>query len=94
VRAVLKVFLLIEGATGAAFVFNTSRKSFTDADRGTLLRPLPCLVQLQRNAHSRNSDPALTESPTENHGKLLRLTPRERVVLVRAAMGETDSVIA
>jgi DNA-binding NarL/FixJ family response regulator len=51
-------------------------------------------VQLRRNAHARNSDPALVESPTENHGKLLRLTPRQRVVLVRAATGETNSVIA
>jgi hypothetical protein len=36
VRAVMKVFLPTEGATGAAFVFKTSRKRFTDADRSTL----------------------------------------------------------
>lgn len=95
VRSVLKLFLPTEGASGASFVFDTSRQRFTDADRLVLQRVLPHLVQLRRNATARRrcaermraADGAAAE-------KLGRLTPREHVVLARAAAGETNGEIA
>jgi DNA-binding CsgD family transcriptional regulator len=94
VRAVMKVFLPTGGPTGASFVLDTSRSRFTDTDRLTLQRLVPPLVQLRRNAHARRTYPALIESTTAARMRLLRLTPRERVVLARAAAGETNAAIA
>ena len=52
VRAVMKVFLPTGGATGASFVFDTTRSRFTETDRLTLERLVPHLGQLRRNAHA------------------------------------------
>jgi DNA-binding CsgD family transcriptional regulator len=94
VRAVLKVFLPTGAATGAELVFDTTRTGFTETDRRTLERLIPHLGQLRRNAHARRTYPALIESTAAARGRLLRLSPRERVVLARAAAGETNAVIA
>lgn len=94
VRAVMKVFLPTGGATGASLVFDTARSGFTETDRRTLERLVPHLGQLRRNALARRTYPALMDSTAAARMRLLRLTPRERVVLARAAGGETNAVIA
>ena len=94
VRAVLKVFLPTGAATGAELVFDTTRSRFTETDRRTLERLVPLLGQLRRNAHARRTYPALIESTAAARMRLLRLSPRERVVLARAAGGETNTAIA
>jgi DNA-binding CsgD family transcriptional regulator len=94
VRAVMKVFLPTGGATGASLVFDTTRSRFTEIDRLTLERLIPHPGQLRRNAYARRAYLALIESTAAARTRLLRLTPRERVVLARAATGETNSVIA
>ena len=94
VRAVMKVFLPAGAATGASFVFDTTRSRFAETDRLTLQRIVPHLVQLRRNAHARKTYPVLIDSTAAARMRLLRLSPRERVVLARAAAGETNSVIA
>jgi DNA-binding CsgD family transcriptional regulator len=94
VRAVMKVFLPTGGATGASFVFDSTRSRFTESDRLTLQRILPHLGQLRRNAHARRTYPALIDSTAAARIRLLRLSPRERVVLARAAAGETNTAIA
>ena len=94
VRAVMKVFLPTGPATGASLVFDTTRSRFTETDRLTLQRVVPHLRQLRRNALARRTYPALMDSTTAARMRLLRLTPRERVVLARAAAGETNTVIA
>ena len=92
--AVMKVFLPTGGATGASLVFDTTRSRFTETDRLTLERLVPHLGQLRRNALARRTYPALMDSTAAARMRLLRLTPRERVVLARAAAGETNAVIA
>jgi DNA-binding CsgD family transcriptional regulator len=94
VRAVMKVFLPTGGATGASLVFDTARSGFTETDRLTLQRLVPHLGQLRRNALARRTYPALIDSTAAARIRLRRLTPRERVVLARAAAGETNTVIA
>ena len=94
VRAVMKVFLPVGEATGASLVFDTTRSRFTETDRLTLERLVPHLEQLRRNALARRTYPALIDSTATARTKLLRLTPRERVVLARAAAGETTTAIA
>ena len=94
VRAVMKVFLPAGGTSGASFVFDTIRSRFTETDRLTLQRIIPHLGQLRRNAHARRTYPAVIDSTAAARIRLLRLTPRERVVLARAAAGETNTVIA
>jgi DNA-binding CsgD family transcriptional regulator len=94
VRAVMKVFLPAGGATGASFVFDTTRSRFTETDRLTLERLIPHLGQLRRNALARRTYPALVDSTAAARMRLMRLTPRERVVLARAAAGETNTMIA
>jgi DNA-binding CsgD family transcriptional regulator len=94
VRAVMKVFLPTGAATGASLVFETTRTSFAESDRLTLERLVPHLGQLRRNALARRTYPALIESTAAARMRLLRLSPRERVVLARAAAGETNTVIA
>ena len=94
VRAVMKVFLPTGGATGASLLFDTTRNRFTETDRLTLERLVPHLRQLRRNALARRTYPALLDSTAAARMRLLRLTPRERVVLARAAAGETNAVIA
>ncbi len=94
VRAVMKVFLPAGAATGASFVFDSTRSRFTETDRLTLQRLIPHLGQLRRNALARRTYPALIDSTAAARTRLLRLTPRERVVLARAAAGETNTVIA
>ena len=94
VRAVMKVFLPTGRATGASLVFDTTRSRFTETDRRTLERLVPHLGQLRRNALARRTYPALADSTAAARMRLLRLTPRERVVLARAAAGETNTVIA
>jgi DNA-binding CsgD family transcriptional regulator len=94
VRAVMKVFLPAGGATGASFVFDTTRSIFTESDRLTLQRIVPHLAQLRRNALARRTYPALIDATTWARMRLLRLSPRERVVLARAAAGETNAAIA
>jgi DNA-binding CsgD family transcriptional regulator len=94
VRAVMKVFLPTGGATGASLVFDTTRSRFTEIDRLTLQRLIPHLGQLRRNAYARRTYRAIIESTAAARRRLLRLTPRERVVLARAAAGETNTVIA
>jgi len=91
---VMKVFLPTGGATGASLVFDTTRSRFTEIDRLTLERLIPHPGQLRRNAYARRAYLALIESTAAARTRLLRLTPRERVVLARAATGETNSVIA
>lgn len=95
VRDVMKVFLPTGGAAGAEFMFGTgARNGFPESDRLTLQRFIPHLVQLRRNAHARKTYPALLDSTAAARTMLQRLTPRERVVLARAAAGETNAVIA
>ena len=94
VRAVMKVYLPTGAATGASLVFDTTRNRFTETDRNTLQRIVPHLGQLRRNAHARRTYPALIDSIAAARTRLLRLTPRERVVLARAAAGQTNTVIA
>jgi DNA-binding CsgD family transcriptional regulator len=94
VRAVMKVYLPTGAATGASLVFDTTRARFAEADRLTLERLVPHLAQLRRNALARRTYPALIESTAAARLRLLRLTPRERVVLARAAAGETNAAIA
>jgi DNA-binding CsgD family transcriptional regulator len=94
VRAVMKVFLPTGRATGASLVFDTTRSRFTETDRLVLERLVPHLGQLRRNALARRTYPALMGSTAAARMRLLRLTPRERVVLARAAAGETNAVIA
>lgn len=94
VRAVMKMFLPTGRATGASLVFDTARSRFTETDRRTLERLVPHLGQLRRNALARRTYPALIDSTATARMRLLRLTPRERVVLARAAAGETNAVIA
>ena len=94
VRAVMKVFLPTGTATGASLVFDTTRSGFTDTDRRTLQRLVPHLAQLRRNALARRTYPALIDSTAVARIRLLRLSPRERVVLARAAAGETNHRIA
>ena len=94
VRAVMKVFLPTGGATGASLVFDTTRSRFAETDRLTLQRLVPHLAQLRRNAHARRTYPALIDSTAAARLRLLRLSPRERVVLARAAAGETNAAIA
>jgi hypothetical protein len=90
VRAMMKVYL----PTGASLVFDTTRTRFAESDRLTLQRLVPHLAQLRRNALVRRTYPALIDSTAAARMRLLRLTPRERVVLARAAAGETNTVIA
>jgi DNA-binding CsgD family transcriptional regulator len=94
VRAVMKVFLPAGGATGASFVFDTTRNRFSDSDRLALQRLIPSLVELRRNTHARKTYLALLDSAAEARTRLQRLTSRERVVLARAASGETNPMIA
>ena len=94
VRAVMKVFLPTGAATGASLVFDTSRSKFAESDRLTLQRLVPHLAQLRRNALARRTYPALIDSTAAARMRLRRLTPRERVVLARAAAGETNTAIA
>jgi len=94
VRAVLKVFLPTGAATGAELVFETTRTKFAETDRLTLERLVPVLAQLRRNTQARGTYPALLESTAAARARLLRLSPRERVVLARAAAGETNTLIA
>jgi DNA-binding CsgD family transcriptional regulator len=94
VRAVMKVYLPTGGATGASLVFDTARSRFAESDRLTLERLVRLLGQLRRNALARRTYPALIESTAAARVRLLRLTPRERVVLARAVGGETNTVIA
>jgi DNA-binding CsgD family transcriptional regulator len=49
---------------------------------------------LRRSALARRTYPALIESTAPARLRLLRLTPRERVVLARAAARETNTAIA
>jgi len=90
----MKVFLPTGRATGASLVFDTSRSRFTETDRLTLERLIPHLGQLRRNALARRTYPALMDSTAAARMRLLRLTPRERVVLARTAAGESNAVIA
>ena len=94
IRAVMKVFLPTGQATGASLVFDTTRSRFAESDRLALQRLLPHLTQLRRNALARRTYPALIDSTSAARIRLLRLSPRERVVLARAAAGETNTVIA
>jgi len=94
VRAVMKVFLPTGGATGASLVFDTTRSRFAETDRLILQRLVPHLAQLRRNALARRTYPALIYATTAARIRLLRLSPRERVVLARAAAGETNTAIA
>jgi DNA-binding CsgD family transcriptional regulator len=84
VRDVLKLFLPSDDGTGSAFVFDTSGRGFTNDDRALLRRLVPILVQFRRNARLRS-----VQART-----LALLTPRELVVLGRAAEGETNAEIA
>lgn len=94
VRAVMKAFLPTGGATGVSFVFDTARSRFTDSDRLALQCLIPHLIQLRRNAHARKTYQVLLDSTATARTTLQRLTPRERVVLARAATGETNTAIA
>jgi len=94
VRAVMKVFLPTGGATGASLIFDTTRSRFTDSDRLAVQRLIPHLVQLRRNAHARKAYLTLLDSTAAARTRLQRLTSRERVVLARAATGETNAMIA
>jgi DNA-binding CsgD family transcriptional regulator len=93
VQAVMKLFLPTGGRTGASFVFDTTRNRFTEGDRLTIERVVPVLVQLRRNAYARRTYPALRESTAAARMRLQRLSPREQVVLARAAAGETNPAI-
>jgi DNA-binding CsgD family transcriptional regulator len=94
VRAVLKVFLPTGTAAGASLVFDTTRSRFAEGDRLTLQSIVSQLAQLRRNALARRTYPALIDSTAAARIRLLRLTQRERVVLARAAAGETTTAIA
>jgi DNA-binding CsgD family transcriptional regulator len=94
VRAVMKVYLPTGAATGSSLVFDTTRTRFAETDRLTLQRLVPHLAQLRRNALARRTYPALIDATAAARMRLLRLSPRERVVLARAAAGETNTAIA
>jgi DNA-binding CsgD family transcriptional regulator len=94
VRAVMKVFMPTTSGTGASLVCDTVRNRFTDGDRLAMQRLVPHLEQLRRNAHARKTYPALIDSTAAARERLQRLTARERVVLARAAAGETNTAIA
>jgi DNA-binding CsgD family transcriptional regulator len=94
VRAVMKAFLPTGGATGASVVFETTRSRFDDSDRAVVQRLVPLLAQLRRNAHARTAYQEPRDSTAPDRARLQRLTPREQVVLARAAAGETNTVIA
>ena len=95
VRTVMKLFLPTEGSSGASFVFDTSRATFTDDDRDVLLRVVPHLLKLRRNAHARRHHTTIVGAAAdEDAERLRRLTPREQVVLARAADGATNAEIA
>jgi DNA-binding CsgD family transcriptional regulator len=94
VRAVMKVFLPTDGRTAAAFVFDSSAARFADSDRDTLGQLVPQLAQLHRNARARRTHAALTETAAAVDARFARLTARERVVLGRAAAGDTNATIA
>ena len=81
----MTVFLPAEVATGASFVFDTTRSRFAEGDRLALQRIVPHLVQLRREAHAHRTQPALIDSTSAARIRLLRLTPRERVILARLA---------
>jgi len=51
-------------------------------------------VQLRRNAQARKAYLTLMDSAAAARTRLKRLTSRERVVLARAAAGETNAMIA
>lgn len=87
VRDVLKLHLPTEDGRASSFVFDRSDTRFRERDRAALRRLYPFLVQLRRNARSRAAALNATET-------LALLTPRERVVLARAAAGETNKEIA
>jgi len=90
----MKVYLPTGAATGASLVFSTTRTRFAESDRLTLERLVPHLAQLRRNTLARRTYPALIDSTAAARMRLLRLSPRERVVLTRAAAGETNAAIA
>ena len=83
VQSIMKLFLPNQGSRGAAFVFDTSRRSFDEGDRRTLTLLYPHLLRLRRRAPAHVGAPHLT-----------MLTPREQVVLGLAARGETNERIA
>jgi DNA-binding CsgD family transcriptional regulator len=87
VQNVMKLFLPRYGDIASAFVLDTSRRNFSEADRAILRRLAPVLSGFQRNARLRFREPAGPDS-------LRTLTPRERTVLARAAVGETNAEIA
>ena len=87
IRNVMKLFLAPYGDTGSALVFDTSRGSFGENDRAVLKRLAPALIRFQCNARLRFPEPGAPDA-------LRLLTPRERTVLARAAVGETNAEIA
>lgn len=87
VRDVMKLFLRRHNRVGAAFVFDTSGRGFSDKDRALLAGLAPALFQLQRNARLRSEAVGADD-------RLKLLTARERTVLARAAAGETNAEIA
>jgi DNA-binding CsgD family transcriptional regulator len=87
IRNVMKLFLPPREGVSSAFVFDTSRRGFSETDQTVLTRLVPALMQLQRNARLR--------SPELDPGDSLNLlTPRELTVLARATDGETNAEIA
>jgi DNA-binding CsgD family transcriptional regulator len=87
VRNVMKLFLPPRGDAASAFVFDTSRRGFSETDRGVLKRLVAPLIQFQQNARLRFPEPHTADA-------LNVLTPRERTVLARTARGETNGEIA
>jgi len=87
IRDVLKLSLPNERDRGSQFVFDKSGETFTEQDREVLRRLFPFFVHLRRNARLRAAAAAAS-------GRLRALTPRELVVLGRAASGETNEQIA
>ena len=71
----------------------TTRSRFTDTDRLALQRLIPYLVQLRRNAHARKAYLA-SRFHVGGPDEAAAPTSGERVVLARAAEGETNMVIA
>jgi DNA-binding CsgD family transcriptional regulator len=89
IRDVLKLFLARNphDRSQCVFVFDTSARGFTDADRAVLTRLAPVLAQLRRNARFRSW-------ARRARRPLGLLTPRELVVLGHAAAGRTNHEIA
>jgi DNA-binding CsgD family transcriptional regulator len=81
---VMKMFLPLGNGIASSFVFDRSRRDFSERDRSVLELLLPHLAHLAEIARARH--PALMVSAA--------LTPRERDILLELSEGKTNDQIA